>query len=379
MEMRCELLGQQRAEYIFVLRSVGKEYCGAMQEKCDLKNLTRRQLTDYIVGLGLPAARGTQVFRWLQRPGIWSFSQMHDIAQQVREDLESQAMISRFGAYEKERSSDGTVKFAFRLADGALIESVLIPGEGRFTLCLSSQVGCAMGCRFCLTGGMGFIRNLQPAEIVNQVLAVIEYMIGEGMVRSTPREFINNLVFMGMGEPLANYDNLLTALTILMDAQGLEFTERRVTVSTCGIVPKIAKLGEEASVNLAISLHAADDATRSRLMPINQRYGLDALLQACRDYPLSRKKVLLMEYILFQGINDSAADAKKLAQQLSGISCRINLMPFNESATLPFQCPDQPTIKQFQHILRKAGFTTLIRNSRGADISAACGQLARNR
>jgi len=227
-----------------------------------------------------------------------------------------------------------------------------------------------------LTGGMGLTRNLQPAEIVGQVIAVMEHMVQSGVVRSTPRELINNLVFMGMGEPLANFDHLLTALDILMDSKGLEFTERRITVSTCGIVPRIKNLGQSIRVNLAISLHAADDKTRNQLMPVNRAYPISMLLNACRDYPLAPGKVILIEYILFEGINDSEAAARLLATQLQGIPCRINLMPFNESETLPYRCPEQQTIKLFQRILRQAGFTTLVRNSRGADISAACGQLA---
>lgn len=301
---------------------------------------------------------------------------MNIVKREIRQVLQDNAFISQLTTFQVETSQDGTVKFGFQLHDGEKIESVLIPGPKRHTLCVSSQVGCAMGCQFCLTGGMGFVRNLEPAEIVGQVVTVMEHMVQNGVLRATPRELINNLVFMGMGEPLANFDHLLTALNILMDKKGLEFTERRITVSTCGIVPRINDLGQAVSVNLAISLHAADDQTRDQLMPVNRTYPLNRLLKACRDYPLAPGKVILIEYILFQGVNDSAAAARLLANQLQGIPCRINLMPFNESEALPFRCPDQQTIKAFQHILRQAGFTTLIRNSRGADISAACGQLA---
>jgi 23S rRNA (adenine2503-C2)-methyltransferase len=275
-----------------------------------------------------------------------------------------------------ERSKDGTMKYGFCLEDGAVIESVLIPSEGRNTLCVSSQVGCAMGCRFCLTGAMGLKRNLRPAEMVNQVVAVIQHLIQTAGTRAPAREIINNLVFMGMGEPLANYDNLITALTILMDELGFEFTERRVTVSTCGIVPKIEDLGRDVRVNLAVSLHAGDDATRSMLMPINRQYPVDRLLAACRSYPLARKKVILFEYVLIEGVNDSIDDAQQLAEKLTGIPCRINLMPFNECEELPYKCPDRQQVKAFQAVLRQAGLLALVRNSRGADISAACGQLA---
>lgn len=344
--------------------------------KIDLHNLTAEQMADFFVKIGLPPERSAHVFSWLFQPGNSEISKMHIVKREIRELLQEKAVIRRIKAYRIETSEDGTLKFGFQLHDGEKIESVLIPGPKRHTLCVSSQVGCAMGCHFCLTGGMGFIRNLEPYEIVGQVIAAMEYMVQQGVLRSTPRELINNLVFMGMGEPLANFDHLLTALDILMDRKGLEFTERRITVSTCGIVPRIGDLGRSVRVNLAISLHAADDTTRNQLMPVNRTYPIDMLLQACRDYPLAPGKVILIEYILFHGLNDSAAAARLLAKQLQGIPCRINLMPFNQSENLPYCCPDQQTIKEFQGILRQAGFTTLIRNSRGADISAACGQLA---
>ena len=343
----------------------------------DLRNLTRPQLADLLVGLDIPASRSGQIFALIQRPGLHSLAELSDINRQIRAKLVAHARLSSFSPHTAERSTDGTVKLAFRLADGALIESVLIPtAHDRHTLCVSSQVGCAMGCKFCLTGTMGFARNLTPAEIVNQVLAAIEYMIGQGIKRSTPREYINNLVFMGMGEPLANYPNLISALRILMDEQGLEFTERRVTVSTCGLVPRIEELGRDARVNLAISLHAADDTTRDRLMPVNHTYPLATLVNALRSFPLGRKKVILIEYILLNGINDSTETAEQLADLLHGLPCRINLLPYNESAPLPFQSPEPEQVKKFQKILRDNGYLTLVRDSRGSDISAACGQLA---
>ena len=342
----------------------------------DLRNLTLPELADFFAGLDLPPDRAAEVFSWLFRPGNNDISQMTIVKREIRDTLKSNAFLSRLTPFHTETSQDGTIKFAFQLTDGARIESVLIPGPRRHTLCVSSQAGCAMGCRFCLTGGMGLIRNLTPAEIVGQVLFAMEYMTAQGARRATPRELINNLVFMGMGEPLANFTNLCTALAILMDPKGLEFTERRITVSTCGLVPRIQELGERVKVNLAISLHAADDLTRDQLMPVNRTYPLESLLSACRSYPLPAGKVILIEYILFQDINDSPAAATLLAARLAGLPCRINLMPFNESEGLPYRCPDQATIKGFQQILRQAGFTTLVRNSRGSDISAACGQLA---
>ncbi|HIJ78936.1 MAG: 23S rRNA (adenine(2503)-C(2))-methyltransferase RlmN [Desulfobulbaceae bacterium] len=347
-----------------------------MRNKIDLKNLTFAQLTEQVEALGIPPARARHIFSWLYRPGLSEFARMKDIKQEIRELLAAHCFISRLTPSAVERSTDGTVKFLFKLADGAMVESVLIPEEGRHTLCVSSQAGCAMGCKFCLTGALGLERNLQPAEIVGQVMAALDYLLAAGVERATHKQLVNNLVFMGMGEPLANYDNLLAALNILMDERGLEFTGRRVTVSTCGLVPRIIDLGRDTKVNLAVSLHAADDDTRSRLMPVNRRHGLDGLLGACRAFPLGKKKVILIEYILIKGINDSSADARLLAEKLQGIACRINLLPYNESAALDYQCPAEETILRFQKVLREAGFTTLIRQSRGADIGAACGQLA---
>ncbi len=348
-----------------------------MDTKPDLRSLTFARFIDFIVGLGLPAKRASHLFRSLYLPGINDFSALSGVKKEVRELLARHSVLTGLPPLAAEKSEDGTEKFAFRLADGALIESVLIPEEERHTLCVSSQVGCAMGCSFCLTGAQGFARNLTPAELVNQVLAVIQHMMQAGIKRATPREYVNNLVFMGMGEPLANYDNLLIALRILMDERGLEFTERRITVSTCGLVPRIRDLGRDIRVNLAISLHAADDATRSRLMPVNKTYNIEELLSACRDFPLGRKKVILFEYILLKGINDSLADARLLAEKLGNIPCRINLLPYNAAAEAgPFACPASEDILAFQKVLRDAGFNTFIRQSRGADISAACGQLA---
>jgi len=350
--------------------------CEIMSQKIDLRNLTADEVENFVVELGLPAARGKQLFGWLYRPGHKDLAGPGGIGREVRARLAGHAEVSSLEPEKVEISRDGTMKFLFRLADGVGIESVLIPAEGRYTLCLSSQAGCAMGCRFCLTGAMGFTRNLRPAEMVNQLLAVMEYMIRAGIVRETPRQLVNNLVFMGMGEPLANYGNLLTALTILMDERGLGFSERRVTVSTCGLVPRMRDLGRDIRVNLAVSLHAPDDATRSGLMPVNDSYPVAALLDACRDYPLSRHRVILFEYILFQGINDSAETALLLAERLQGIPCRINLLPYNESACLPYRRPAMETIEAFRAELHRAGVRALIRNSRGADIAAACGQLA---
>jgi len=340
-----------------------------MQNKPDLKNFTQPRLKEFISDLGLPGYRAGQIFSWLHRPHVTDFEQMTDIKKELRHDLAAISFISTLVPAIVEISKDGTVKFAFELADGKIIESVLIPEEDRNTLCVSSQVGCAMGCTFCLTATMGFKRNLTTAEIVGQVNAVRDYLLEREGGR------ITNLVFMGMGEPLANLDNLLPALAILSDVKGLDFSDRRITVSTCGIIPKMKELGEKSRVNLAISLHAADNETRSLLMPINKTYPVDDLLAACREYPLPKRKRIMIEYALIEGVNDSPAAAKLLVKKLHGIPCKINLLSCNETA-LPYRSPSRTCIDEFFGILYRAGFTTLIRQSRGGDISAACGQLA---
>lgn len=346
-------------------------------DKIDLKSLTLPELTQWVTELGLKPFRAGQIFAWLYRPGFDDFARMTDIAKHVRVLLAERATISRMEAVKEERSDDGTVKFVFRLADGHLIESVLIPEDGRYTLCVSSQVGCAMGCSFCLTGTMGFKRNLTVAEIVGQVdssLLWLQEQTGSSEREHAPR--INNLVFMGMGEPLLNFDNLTRAIQILMEQRGHDFSGRRITVSTCGIVPKMKELGEKVPVNLAVSLHAADNETRDLLMPINRTHPLEELLQACREFPLPPRRRIMIEYAMLKGVNDSPAAARLLVKKLHEIRCKINILPYNENPAFPYQCPDDETIEAFRQILRKAGHTTLLRTSRGADISAACGQLA---
>ncbi len=345
--------------------------------KVDLKNLTQDQLIAYVKELGLPLFRGRQIFSWLYRPGVYDFSQMTDLNKELRTKLADKAEISQLTVARQEKSEDGTIKFAFRLDDGEIIESVLIPEEDRNTLCISCQVGCAMACDFCLTGTMGLKRNLTPAEIVNQVCAVINELPEEMCSNGDKKNgCINNLVFMGMGEPLANFDNLLTAIDILMDQRGLDFSGRKITVSTCGIVPKMKELGEKTAVNLAVSLHSVNDEIRSRLMPINRKYPVDQLIQACRDFPIPRRRMIMFEYIMIKGLNDSDADARELAYKLRDIKCKINLLPYNECPGTDYQCPSRERTEAFQQILRKADYTVFIRSSRGSDISAACGQLA---
>jgi 23S rRNA (adenine2503-C2)-methyltransferase len=342
----------------------------AETQKTDLKNLTQDELVEFVESLGQPAFRGRQLLAWIYKPGISDFSEMTDLAKAFRGILADHACMSCFSDPLLEISRDGAVKFGFTLDDGFVIESVLIPEEDRNTLCVSSQAGCAMGCRFCLTGSMGFTRNLTRAEIVNQVCAVRDWML------ANDKGSLTNIVFMGMGEPLANFDNLSGALSLLMEQRGLNFSSRRVTVSTCGLVPQMLELGSGTQVNLAISLHAADNATRSSLMPINDKYPLEKLLQACVDYPQKKRQRIMFEYTLLAGINDSDETASRLADLLREIPCKINLLSMNETDDQKYASPSQDRVLRFQKILRDAGYTAFIRQSRGADISAACGQLA---
>ncbi len=344
--------------------------------KTDLKNFTQEGLIEYVENLGQPAFRGRQIMGWLYRPGVTEFSQMTDLAKVLRNLLEENACISSFSNTIIEKAADGCVKFGFRLSDGHIIESVLIPEPDRNTLCISSQVGCAMGCSFCLTGTMGFVRNLTAGEIVNQICGVRDYLLDQPPESLIGPDRVTNVVYMGMGEPLNNLENVLSSLSIIMEQKGLDVSSRKITVSTCGIVPKIKVFGEMTTVNLAISLHAVTDEVRSRLMPVNNRYCLDELLDACRDFPMPKRKRIMFEYTLLKDINDSDKDAIELGRKLKGIPCKINLLPYNESPQLPFESPSRQRLLAFQKILIEAHYTVFIRNSRGTDISAACGQLA---
>ncbi len=333
----------------------------------DYRSLSREELEEWARDLGLPAFRGRQLFSWLWRPGFQDFSQMTDFPKALRKTVADMGIIIDLRVVAEQRSVDGTIKIAWGLADGLIVESVVIPGQGHKTLCISSQVGCAMGCKFCNTARMGFHRQLVPSEIAGQVLATLRH-IGEEK-RPT------NIVFMGMGEPLANYDNVLKSIHILTDDLGLNFSLRKITVSTCGLIPEILRLGRDIDVGLAISLQAPDNKTRSQIMPVNLRYPLAQLIEACHGYRLSRRRRITFEYILIAGLNDSLEQAVLLARLLRGIHSKINLIPYNEDSSLSFRCPIPEQILSFQQVLKKANYTATIRKSKGQDISAACGQL----
>jgi len=338
-----------------------------MTSMVDLKDLTQAELEELMGSWGQAPFRARQVQKWLYK-GVTDLEAMTDVSKAVRELLRERTVLSRLLLVARQQSQDGCEKFSFRLEDGEVIESVLIPEEGHHTLCVSSQVGCAQGCRFCLTARRGFRRQLRPAEIVNQILAV------RSLIPAKPA--ITNLVFMGMGEPLANFANLLKALTIILAPWGLNFSSRRVTVSTVGLAPQIPALGQAVPVNLAVSLNAPNDALRATLMPIARQYSLAEVLAACRAFPLPPHRRITFSYVLLKGINDALAQARELARLLRGLRAKINLISFNPHPLLPFQAPERETVLNFQDILVQAHYTALIRESRGADISAACGQLA---
>lgn len=333
-----------------------------------IKDFPLDALEAWVQRLGERPFRARQIYRHLYGRFVRSWDECSDLSKAFRTQLEYGTWLNAMEMIGTEDAADGTRKFVFRLHDGNLIESVLIPDPPRLTACVSSQVGCALGCRFCLTGTMGLKRNLRTAEIVDQLIHMQQALGTDGR--------ITNIVFMGMGEPLANEDAVLKALTILLDPNGLGFSHRRVTVSTVGLVPQMARLGRESPVNLAVSLHAADDDTRSRLMPINRKYPLAALMEACRAYPTPSRKRITFEYILLKGVNDRPEDARRLVKLLSSVRSKVNLIPFNPHPDLPFQRPSEEAVLHFQEILQQAHLTATVRQSRGADIRAACGQLA---
>jgi 23S rRNA (adenine2503-C2)-methyltransferase len=336
--------------------------------KTDLKGLDTREIENWATGLGLEAYRGRQIRHWLLGKLAGSFDEMTDLPKPLRTLLEKESNIKHLENIKTLVSEDGTRKYLFKLLDGHLIESVLIPERDHFTLCISSQAGCAMDCRFCLTAKQGLKRNLSAAEIIEQVIDVKRSL--------DATEHLTNIVFMGMGEPLANYDAVIKAVGNLVSEDGMNFSHRKITMSTCGLVPKIMQMGRDITVNLAVSLNAADDETRSFLMPVNRTYPLHALLSACKAFPLPNRRMITFEYILIKGINDSDEDALKLAQLLSGIRAKINLIPLNPFSGSDMSPPPTKRILHFQEILINKNYTAIIRKSKGRDILAACGQLS---
>jgi 23S rRNA (adenine2503-C2)-methyltransferase len=339
-----------------------------MPPAVDLAGLERTEIEHAFEGLGIRAYHGRQVFSWIHARGVSDFAAMTDLALPLRKQLAESLTISSLALDAEATSIDGTRKFLIALADSRRIESVYIPDTPAQTFCVSTQVGCAMACAFCLTGKMGLVRNLTAAEIVGQVrlLAHRTGLAGSAF----------NIVLMGMGEPLHNYDATLKALRILANPKGMAVHPKRVTLSTVGLVPALERLArEEVMPNVAISLHATTDDSRNVLVPLNKRYDLEALVDACRKIPVGRRARITFEYVLLAGVNDTPADARRLATLVGGLKAKVNLLPLNEAPGIPFARPTDERVSQFAGILAEKGVRVSVRKSRGRDIRAACGQL----
>ena len=341
----------------------------------DILNLTRQELVEFITSLGEKPFRADQVWSWLWHHGARNFDEMSNVAKSLRAKLAERSFIRWPEVVKESVSGDGTVKFLLQLADGELVETVLIPsesktGERRMTQCLSCQVGCAMGCTFCSTGGMGFTRNMTQSEILGQVLVGRDYL--DDFKKS---ELLRNLVFMGMGEPLMNFREVMRSLETLNSESGLAFSRRRVTVSTCGVKKGLAELGESGYAFLAISLHAPDQALREKLMPGAAHWALSDLLEALAEYPLATRERITFEYLLLGGVNDSVEQATRLARLTRRMGAKINLIVYNPAEGAPYKAPSPERILAFEKELWRHGVVAILRKSKGQDIKAACGQL----
>ena len=340
----------------------------------NLVGLTREELEAELVAFGLERFRARQLWHWIYHRGATDFAVMTTLAKPVREKLAGSYVVERPTAVRDLTSVDGTRKWLLRMPDGQEIETVHIPEEDRGTLCVSSQVGCTLTCRFCHTGTQRLVRNLSPAEIVAQVMLARD-ALGEWPAPPDGR-MLSNIVMMGMGEPLFNYENVARALRIVMDGEGIAISKRRITLSTSGVVPMMRRCGEELNVNLAVSLHAVTDELRDLIMPINRKYPLAELMDACRTYPgLSNARRITFEYVMLKGVNDSLADARALVKLLKGVPAKINLIPFNPWPGAPYERSTDAAIRAFGDFVNAAGYASPIRTTRGDDIMAACGQL----
>jgi len=340
----------------------------------DLIGLERDGLAAALAGIGLPKFRTGQVWHWLYHRGVTDFQAMTTLAKPLRTQLAETFRISRPVVVTRQDSVDGTIKWLLRFADGNEAEAVFIPEHERGTLCVSSQVGCTLTCSFCHTGTQRLVRNLTPAEIVGQVLVALDHLGGYPTSQRNRR--LTNIVLMGMGEPLYNFDGVASALRIVMDGEGIALSKRRITLSTSGVVPMMARCGAELGVNLAISLHATTDPVRDELVPINRKWPIAELLDACRSYPgLNNARRITFEYVMLAGVNDAPEDARRLVSLIDGIPAKINLIPFNPWPGSRFVCSDDDTIERFAQVVLKAGYASPVRTPRGRDILAACGQL----
>jgi 23S rRNA (adenine2503-C2)-methyltransferase len=347
---------------------------GSAETRRNLVGLDRQALAAEMAAIGAPAFRARQLWHWIYHRGATDFAAMTSLAKDFRARLAEDFVIERPTVAVAQQSSDGTRKWLLRFGDGQEVETVHIPEEDRGTLCVSSQVGCTLTCKFCHTGTQRLVRNLSAAEIVGQIMTARD-QLGEWPSPPDGR-LLSNIVLMGMGEPLYNYDNVAQAMKIAMDGEGIAISKRRITLSTAGVAPMIERCGRELNVNLAISLHAVNDELRDRIVPINKKYPLATLLEACRNYPgLTNARRITFEYVMLKDVNDSPAEARELVRLLKGIPAKVNLIPFNPWPGAPFECSDDVAIKRFSDIVFDAGYSSPIRTPRGQDIMAACGQL----
>ena len=350
----------------------------------NLVGLTRDELREALIEIGTPEKqakmRVNQIWQWLYHWGVRDFADMTNLAKDYRAKLAANFVIALPEIVSKQVSADGTRKYLVKIAGGHEVETVYIPEEDRGTLCISSQVGCTLTCSFCHTGTQKLVRNLTAGEIVGQIMLVRDDLgewpePGTGTGENGPR-LLSNIVLMGMGEPLYNFDNVRNAMKIAMDGEGIALSRRRITLSTSGVVPEIAKCAEEIGCLLAVSFHATTDEVRDKLVPINKRWNIETLLNALREYPrLSNSERITFEYVMLKDVNDSDADARRLVKLIQGIPAKINLIPFNEWPGAPYQRSDWERIEKFADIVYKAGYASPIRTPRGEDIMAACGQL----
>lgn len=343
--------------------------------RVNIVGLSREELTDLLASLGEKPFRAKQLWHWVYHRGETDFSKMTSLGGALRAKLAESCVVDRPEVTREQRSTDGTRKWLLRFPDGNEAETVYIPEDDRGALCVSSQVGCTLTCKFCHTGTQLLVRNLTSAEIVGQFMAARD-AYGEWPSPMDETRILSNVVMMGMGEPFYNYDNVAKALKIIMDGEGLALSKRRITLSTSGVVPMIRRCGEELGVKLAISLHAATDEVRNEIMPINKKYPLAELMDACRTYPgLNNARRITFEYVMLKGLNDSEADARALIKLVEGIPCKFNLIPFNPWPGSDYECPPVSHIERFSMLLNDGGYSAPIRMPRGRDILAACGQL----
>lgn len=340
-------------------------------EKVNLLNFNAEDLGALLVEWGHPRYRATQILQWIHQKGVDDIEQMTNLSKAFRQELQDKAEIKPLEIALDKLSADGTRKWLFRLADGNCIETVFIPEDDRGTLCVSSQVGCAVNCTFCSTGKQGFNRDLSVADIIGQVWLASRLLV----TPENPRP-ITNVVMMGMGEPLLNFDSVVKALDIMLDDNAYGLSKRRVTVSTSGIIPKMLELKKRLPVALAVSLHAPNDELRNVIVPVNRKYPLKELMAVCRDYFADEpRRSVMMEYVMLEGVNDSDEHARQLIKILADVPAKVNLIPFNPFPLAQYRCSSKETIKRFQEKLMKAGIIATIRRTRGDDIDGACGQL----